>query len=99
MGENNPQTIEFHINRDDAKHRPDSEKINILLDLGFDSNERMVNVERTLHGTGQAGDKPGLCETVSCHAEKLTTMWRMVMLLLGIIGAAAVGVIFSVMKP
>ena len=92
-------TINLHINREAAKKLPDGQKLDVLLDIGFDSNARMMNVEKTLHGTGLAGDKPGLCETVSCHADKLNNMWRMVMLLLGIIGAAAVGVIFAMVKP
>lgn len=90
MGEN-PQTIEFHINRDDAKHRPDGEKINILLDLGFDSNERMTKVECILNGNGKAG----LVSVVDKHTAAITTIWRIVLILLSSVFAAAIAVILT----
>jgi hypothetical protein len=87
--------INFHISREDAKKRPDPEKINILIDLGFDSNERMAKVEKTLHGNGE----PGLCQTVNNHADRIAFLSKIVWIILTVVGAAAVGVIITGIIP
>ena len=88
-------TIFFHISREDAKMRPDPEKLNILLDLGFDSNERMGKVEKTLHGNGD----PGLCSTVCNHTDRIAFLSKIVWIILTVVGAAAIGVIITGIIP
>jgi hypothetical protein len=92
-------TINFHITREDAKKLPDEKKVDVLIDLGFESNIRMVRLEQVLHGTGKPGDKPGMCEVVACHTDKLAFLTKVVWIILTVVGAAAVGVIFAGMVP
>jgi len=87
-------TIEIRITRDDAKKLPVPQKLDILLDLGFNSDAEIKKVNKVLHGNGE----PGLCSTVRSNCSDLGHLWKCLWAILSILAVAAVTVIFAAIK-
>jgi hypothetical protein len=75
----NPVKIEYEKN--DIYEKPDSDKLNFLIDIAFANHEQLVKQGLTLYGNGDP--EKGLCSQLSTQKTKIN--W-----LVGILSAVGV---------
>jgi hypothetical protein len=63
--------VKVEMEKDDVKNRPDSEKLDTIIDLLFAINEQQSKLTSTIYGNG----KPGLCEVVRSQSTRLNWLW------------------------
>ncbi len=69
---NNTRTIQIEYSEAQIRSMPDSEKLNLLVEIGLVNHRELFMQGQTLYGDGNV---PGICEKIRAQALQVTFLW------------------------
>ncbi len=69
---NNTRNIQIEYSEAQIRSMPDSEKLNLLVEIGLVNHRELFMQGQTLYGDDKA---PGICEKIRAQAQQVNFLW------------------------